>query len=655
MAGSPLAADPMSGLWYLPTWLVNLFPTAASFNLVIIFHLILAGVGMALFLKREGLSDFSALVGGLVFELTPKIWAHFGAGHYTIVMAVCWTPWLLFAQKEFILSEYSWKRLLFPGIVFGLIILSNPVWAPYAALIWVAYALAAGLHNRKIQAAEVHNLWLLKIMGGGIIQVLLALLISAPLWLPLNEFTQLSSRVLMTVSDRLIYSLPPADLLNLLIPNIGGMQEWVVYLGVFPLFLILLALWKNKKHPLTLFWGIVAGISLLISLGSNLPLVSVIYRLPLFNLLRVPPKFYFLACLAAAVLCAFGFESLVSRVEKPTIGFNRLWTALAFFAILISVGIPLITRSLNVQYTWAVVAFGLSLLFLFLWGRGRFSSTTLGIIIVVMISIDIVGTNLMGLKFLPESTVLSEGEEVAAFLKTQPGDFRIYSPSYSLPQQTAAKFDIRLASGVNPLMLMSYANFMETATGIPINHYSVSMPDFPTDSLSTDNAGYVPDAHLLGLMNVRFILSEFDISTPGLNLVKIIGTTRVYENQNWLPLAWVQPETTPLGEGILLAPEVVATPNEFKIDATGPGQLVLSEVYYPDWKMYVDGKEQPIKLIAGIFMGADLINGKTAIDFVFQPSSIFIALVLAAIAWTGIVVYLVSIGKKWTRVANTKP
>jgi hypothetical protein len=261
----------------------------------------------------------------------------------------------------------------------------------------------------------------------------------------------------------------------------------------------------------------------------------------------------------------------------------------------------------------------------------------------------------MGLKFLPESTVLSEGEEVAAFLKTQPGDFRIYSPSYSLPQQTAAKFDIRLASGVNPLMLMSYANFMETATGIPINHYSVSMPDFPTDSLSTDNAGYVPDAHLLGLMNVRFILSEFDISTPGLNLVKIIGTTRVYENQNWLPLAWVQPETTPLGEGILLAPEVVATPNEFKIDATGPGQLVLSEVYYPDWKMYVDGKEQPIKLIAGIFMGADLINGKTAIDFVFQPSSIFIALVLAAIAWTGIVVYLVSIGKKWTRVANTKP
>jgi hypothetical protein len=276
-------------------------------------------------------------------------------------------------------------------------------------------------------------------------------------------------------------------------------------------------------------------------------------------------------------------------------------------------------------------------------------------VVAGLICVDLLGVNFLGLKFRPEQQVYAEGADIAAFLKSQAGVFRVYSPSYSLPQQTAAKYGISMVSAVNPLMLMNYVNFMETATGIPVTHYSVSMPDFPTDSTATDNSGYLPNAALLGLMNVRFVLSEFDLSSSGLTLVKTIGNTRVYENQKWLPLAWVQSENTLLGEGISSTPEVVVSPNEFKIEATGSGELVLSEMYYPGWKMYVDGNEQPIKLIAGIFMGADLINGKTAIDFVFQPSSIFIALVLAAIAWTGIVVYLVSIGKKWTRVANTKP
>jgi hypothetical protein len=645
MAGSPLAADPMSGLWYLPTWLVNLFPSATSYNLVIIFHLILAGVGMSLFLKREGLSDFSAIVGGLVFELTPKIWAHMGAGHYTLTMAVCFTPWLLLAEKEFIRSGYSWKRLFFPGIVFGLILLANMVWGPYAVFLWIAYSLVAGYQHSKNQAAARSGRWFFKILGGGIAQLMLALMISAPIWLPLSELAPLSSRALMTLADRLVYSLPFPNLLNLLIPNIGGMQEWVVYLGVFPLFLIALALWRSKKGSLTLFWGLVAGGGLLFSLGSNIPLVSFVYHLPLFDLLRVPTKFYLLTCVAGAILCAHGFEILFKRSEKPIPAFNRFWTTLALFALSFSVGIPLVTHSWKMNFTWAIAAFGFSVLFLFLWSRLKLNPTMLGAVLVTLVCVDLLGINLMGLKFLSWNQVMSEGSEVAAFLDTQPGAYRVYTPSYTLPQQTAASHGIRLANAVNPLMLMSYVDFMASATGIPITHYSVTMPDFSTDSPSTDAAGYTPDASLLGLMNVRFIASEFDIAAQGLDLVKTLGTTRIYENQEWKPMAWVQPRTAPAGEEIQSTPVVTIHPNMFEMEVSGPGQLVFSEVYFPGWKLFVNGKEQPINIIQGIFMGANLIDGKASVKFLFQPTSVFLSLGLAALAWIGMAVYFFMAGK----------
>ena len=56
--------------------------------------------------------------------------------------------------------------------------------------------------------------------------------------------------------------------------------------------------------------------------------------------------------------------------------------------------------------------------------------------------------------------------------------FRIYSPSYSIPQQAAALNELELADGIDPLQLMSYVGFMEETTGIPVNSYSVTMPPF---------------------------------------------------------------------------------------------------------------------------------------------------------------------------------
>ncbi len=134
----------------------------------------------------------------------------------------------------------------------------------------------------------------------------------------------------------------------------------------------------------------------------------------------------------------------------------------------------------------------------------------------------------------------TSGEAAAAFLSSQPGQFRIYSPSYSLPQQIAAKYRLELADGIDPLHLSAYQDFMAAATGIPVSGYTVTIPPFDSADPDLDNLGYSPDPNLLGLLNVRYVLAEYDLPVDGLWLRARFGETRLYENVEAKPRAWVQ-------------------------------------------------------------------------------------------------------------------
>ncbi len=642
LSGYPFSADSQAGLWYLPMWFVNLLPSPITFNLLVIFHLILAGVGMTLFLKREGLHDLPALAGGLLFELMPKLWAHYGAGHVSLVMAVCWTPWLLLAETEFIRSRHSLRRMAFPGIVLGLIILINVTWTPFAFLIWVAYAIAKELKTAVGETLKRKILNLAKRLGWGVTQGLLALLISAPVWLPLLTFTRLSSRVLMTTADSMTYSLPLLNILNLFIPNFNAMHEMVLYPGIITLFFVIVLLFSRNKPALTWFWFVVGGICLFVSFGDNLPLIPLIYRLPFLNLLRVPTRFYFLACLSTSILAAMGIEQFLFAPEKISKGTRLLWIGFASLISLLSLGIG----GLNFMFVWVPLLVIVNLVVIFAVDKLIRLPRVQAALLVALILVDVFGVDLLSLKFHSPGEVLAEGAEIANFIASQPGNFRSYSPSYSLPQQTAATVGIQLADGVNPLQLMHYVNFMEQATGIPVSRYTVTMPDFPNSKPDTDNAQYQPDAHLLGILNVRFILSAFDMQGPDLALVKTIGGTSVYENQSWLPRAWVQPTDAPLGEQILSTPEISQAPNSIKLQAQGPGLLVLSEITYPGWKVTVNGLPVEMQEPLGLLRGVEIPSGTNAVRFEYLPMDVFIGVGLAGLGWFIAIFFLLMKSKR---------
>ena len=141
-------------------------------------------------------------------------------------------------------------------------------------------------------------------------------------------------------------------------------------------------------------------------------------------------------------------------------------------------------------------------------------------IAVGLIAIDLMSVDWAVYRVVDVDAAFSPGRAVADWLKQQPGEFRVYSPSLSIPQHVAQQFNLQLADGVDPLQLARYVQLMQQATGVGAWGYSVTLPPFPgiqTDAdVSTALKDVMPNAALLGLLNVKYIVADFPIESPDL-------------------------------------------------------------------------------------------------------------------------------------------
>jgi hypothetical protein len=268
--------------------------------------------------------------------------------------------------------------------------------------------------------------------------------------------------------------------------------------------------------------------------------------------------------------------------------------------------------------------------------HNRIRGSAFGYAVIAFMLIDLGAVNFLSMQPRAPGSVFQEGEEAAVYLSKLPGLFRVYSPSYSIPQQTAALYNLQLADGIDPLQISAYINFMEKATGVPTEGYSVTLPPFASGNPQKDNEFFVPDARRLGLLNVRYIAADYDLDSDGLNLIARFGQTRIYENEFALPRAWVQPPGSQVGSNIQPAIIEQYQPDEVDITGQGPGLLVLSEVEYPGWQVWIDGKPGQMVTVAGLLRGVDLPEGQHIIKFLFRPWIVYIGIAIFLITWAGI-------------------
>jgi len=636
-SGNPFAANPLAGLWYPPGWLALILPLPLGFNLLVIAHLLWGGVGTALLLRSEGLGRRAAVFGGLAFTALPKLFAHYGAGHLTLMYAVPWTPWLLLASRAGLrqdglrcwMAQITWEAPLL-----ALIFLADPRWCVLAALLWWGYRLwgafpAAPGERREPLPAR---------LAGLAAQTGLAALLAAPLALPLLEFTRLSTRASMSPEEALAFSLPWARLLGLVVPDFQGFHEYMLYAGQGLLLLAALALILRPDRARARFWLAVCVGSLLFALGDHLPLAGWLTRLPLFNLLRVPGRALFLTGFALIMLGAGGLQAVLEGVSARRVRLAGLFlTGYAAGLLALAAGVWYLLRELPLNFGWAAVLALAASAWLGLGLAGRASPRLWIAGLVTLCLLDWAGVDRSLFDVRPPGQVLAEKAAMAGRIKeleALEGPFRVYSPSYSLPQQTAAVHGLQLADGVDPLHLSSYAGFMERATGVPQKGYSVTLPPFANGDPRSANQAYQPNPELLGLLNVHIVASEFALDVDGLTFEGMDETTYVYRNARARPRAWVIPDA-PASEADARPVEILSyEPNRLSLAAVGPGLLVLSEVAYPGWLAAVDGQPAPVETYMGLLRAVRIGPGLRRVGFEFRPRLVFLGLAIGLLCWS---------------------
>ncbi len=698
LSGMPLAANQLAMLFYPPAWLLLFFPIEPVFNFLFVLHLLWGGAGIYLLLSKEyRLSATAALLGGLTFTLNGKWLAHVAGGHVSMVGAIAWIPWAVFGlhlllEKEgdettrsereggakrvrrwgFSPSSLGGIALIAVSVAMQIVTHTLPViytvYLLLAMIIWHTasrqisqrtgqqtanhYAPRFTLHASRFTRSFTHTLILL------FIALVLAGLLGAVQLLPLLELAQFSNRSL-SLSQATEFALNPVQLLvGLLLPTAQAGHEYVIYAGLIPLLLAFLALTRPTRW--TWFYGLLFVFAVLFALGPNNPLHSLFYYVvPGFRWVRTPARIFLVAALAAAMLAGFGADRLLQGQWSPIAKkwFTRLTVAAAPLALLVGLGLAFSLGQAHPGYRSALalaifIPAGLILILLRIQRilPAQLSQALLG----CLLFLDLGWFDTSMLRFVPLDEALAPGQAAVAYLAQKPGYFRVYSPSYSLPIQTAAAARLTLADGVEPVHLAVYDQYMAHAGGYEDAGFSVTIPKFD-GPLETSLRDVKPNLKLLGLLNITYLASAFPMNWPGLSRETELEGTYIYRNEQALPRAWVAHQASPIQTDWLAQLEAIpdtanialienqkvdqSTLNiqsstaeityysadriEIETAISQPGRLVLSEIWYPGWQATVNGIPQPVEKVDGLLRGVSLVQpGTYQVTLTYHPQSV---------------------------------
>jgi len=632
MAGTPFAANPLSGLWYPPNVLLLFLPLPAAFNLLLALHLFWGGLGMYELGRGLNLSPGAALVAAVAWTLTPKTIAHLGAGHFGLVCALGWLPWVVWAAR-WAGQTGRWQVGMVAGAALAVQFLADP----RIAALTVPVAVASALVRRRTEDeganpfARRSPFPVSMAVSGG----LAFLVLTAVQTLPLAEFMAYSTRAMLTPAEAGWSSLPWRYLLGVILPDRGGFHEWMTYVGPAVLILAVLGLSVLGRRA----WLVLAGLGLavLFALGMNTPFYRLLVRLvPGLTWLRVPARAWVIVAFGLALLAGLGVAGLQRR------GRPGRWLT-----------------------------------------PGRSAALALALVIV---DLGLMDASLIRLR--PVASAIGEDADLIAYLASRPSLFRVYSPSYSLPQQTGALYGLQTVDGVDPLQLAETVAFVQRAAGLesqPPRYSEVLPPAPPSGDVIMGHRDARPNLELLGLLNVRYLAAEFPLDSQGGDLVELarFGTTYVYENMRALPRAFIVSRAEPVngpgealarlaeadaravafiegGPPLFLSPgrgeeggevnpptfaeaSVVSyAPDRILIQAVldQPGVLVLSEVWYPGWHAQVDGRPADIFRADGLLRAIYLQAGAHTVEFSYDPWTVKVGLGVSTLGWVALVVII---------------
>ncbi len=425
--------------------------------------------------------------------------------------------------------------------------------------------------------------------------------------------------------------------------NSGAHYYWetAIYTGIAPLILAALTL-VFARTPLMIFLGIMGALSLFLAMGNSFFMYGIFYNLlPGFKSFRVPGRFAFMFTVSIALLAGFGMQwlqgglmaaapekrkRLASRIIGGAALACVLWGLLAVAGVLKggimdflmssprfaaqASGLPrLIDERL---YPQALKAIWICVLFftavsatVLLRFRKKLSGRQTGIIILGLVMVDLLvfGYGFAAADTDPRSLYAKsrtieelQAQQATEYFRTNsrdshPGTDDLGGPDMVFFKNQGSVNRIFLMEGYNPLRLKrELVDRKEKTLDILNVKYTVRVDERSRSMGLFLRPAYFPRCRMVHDFVVE---PQEDNILPRLYAPSFDHRKTIVLEEK--PAVQIQPADT--SSRVADSCRITSySLNKIDMDvaAGGNGLLVLSEIYYPEWKTLVDGKETPL-------------------------------------------------------------
>jgi hypothetical protein len=605
-------------------------------------HLLAAWFAFA-FLRELKRSDFAAFTGGCVFALSGLvvriIWPLYIASYIWLPAIVLFMLRALRAQRR----DRALLEAAFCGFCLAMSVFTGGMVFFIMQGICLAGAIAwySAVNSQWSRGIQVFALAAAMAVGLSAVQLI-----------PANEYSKQTLRFIdggtfpasqKIPFDRLVPGVWPSSLLSGLFPmafngKYGGEEYFSYYVGIFPLVLALIAIWKCKEQMWVRYLICLALLAFVYSMGEFSPLYGVLYAItPLLWVTRAPNRFFYLISFSLSVLAAFGVDALFDPARSAA-DWCRARPYVKWIAIAAAAGF-LVPGLYGVPNLDMWNAFSLLLILvssaLFTWLTANRAGNGVRILVAAFILFDLAAFNWVE---LDKATLAKNGfnqmdqvismRGAAEFIRSQSGLHRVrvgFEPEVNLGDV----YGIEGVWGGGATVLTSYSKL----------------------GLHDD------------LLNVEYVIKPASAADPA--PVYQDAQWKVYRAPKAFPRAWLVHQTVlaPSQDAafdqidkndlhtaaIVEAPLPVAlqqgnvaadfvrfrswAPEQFTMDVTASSNalLVLSEMYYPGWVARVNGKPVTIQRVDGTFRGIVVSAGPNQVELEYAPTSFRIGAVISGL------------------------
>ncbi len=331
--GTPFLHNPQIGFFYPPNWIIFGLPINRGISFFYLFHLWIAGWGMAKLVAflfaddRDTQPKFlgiglGPLAAGITFMLGGFFATRIYAGHIGFLATHSWLPWLLLATGRG-LDRKRWSAVSTVALVWALAILAGHtttllylgmIWALF--VVWFVYTDI----NRNSRFS----------LAFGTASLSLGLLISSiQLW-PTIQLILRSGRVDQGGYEFATrFSISWQQLMTLIVAEWFGepaklgywgaenFDELSAYAGIFSILacgFVVVALVQNNRSRWPVFFLALSLLGILIAVGDNGFLYRILYvTFPPFRVMRAPGRALFFFAFSGPILLGWVVQDLFNR------------------------------------------------------------------------------------------------------------------------------------------------------------------------------------------------------------------------------------------------------------------------------------------------------------------------------------------------------